>query len=142
MYLSGGAVWTYNSVESIRAADPGGDPVLQELLVNSFEEGLEWLEELGATTKDPEYDLPGHGRAIDPADFTQLMVDHVERTGGELRLETPMLNLLSEDGAVVGTIVGDEDRSKVRADAVILATGGFQGNEELIERHIPGLRGS
>ena len=42
--------------------------------------------------------------------------------------------LLVENGTVVGAAVGDDE---VRADAVILATGGFGANRELLDGLYP-----
>ncbi|HET6547347.1 MAG TPA: FAD-binding protein, partial [Solirubrobacter sp.] len=49
----------------------------------------------------------------------------------DLRLETPVRSLLVEDGRVCGVVAGGEE---IRARAVLLATGGFQGDTELVKR--------
>ncbi|MGB7317674.1 MAG: FAD-dependent tricarballylate dehydrogenase TcuA [Planktotalea sp.] len=56
----------------------------------------------------------------------------VERMGGKVRYNAAVTGLVIEDGRVVGVQVGDEE---ILADAVILASGGFEANEEMrVER--------
>jgi fumarate reductase flavoprotein subunit len=47
MLLSSGFAWRYRSLELFREQCPGGDPVLQELIVERFDDALDWLESLG-----------------------------------------------------------------------------------------------
>lgn len=53
--------------------------------------------------------------------------------GGKVRVNSPILRLVEEDGAVVGAVVErDGKRSAVRARAgLVLATGGFPANPEM-----------
>ena len=57
-----------------------------------------------------------------------------------LWLNTPARDLISEDGRVVGAIVEKEGRSlRIRAErGVILAAGGFEGNQAMREQYLPG----
>src|SRR2546423_8083493 len=48
MLLSSGFVWRFRTLDDFRAECPGGDPRLQELVVERLDEGLAWLESLGA----------------------------------------------------------------------------------------------
>ncbi|MEO0635308.1 MAG: FAD-dependent tricarballylate dehydrogenase TcuA [Pseudomonadota bacterium] len=52
----------------------------------------------------------------------------VKRLGGTIRYESGVTELLVEDDSVVGVKVGDDI---IRADAVVLASGGFEANNEL-----------
>lgn len=54
-------------------------------------------------------------------DVVERFVRHVRRSGVEVRLETPVLGLWVESGRVTGVRV---PQGELRADAVILATGG------------------
>jgi succinate dehydrogenase/fumarate reductase flavoprotein subunit len=139
MYLSAGIVYTYDSVEAIREAVPEGNPALQRLLVERKDESIAWLEDLGANTREPAGDMVfGSGKQLDPKPFTELMVDTVEDNGGAVLLETPMIALRAEAGRVAGVLAetADGDRLAVDADAVVLATGGFQGDETLLEQFV------
>lgn len=56
----------------------------------------------------------------------------VERLGGKVRYNSAVTGLVMEGRRVVGVRVGDEE---LRADAVILASGGFEANEGMrVER--------
>ncbi|MFJ4658761.1 FAD-binding protein [Nocardia sp. NPDC088792] len=59
-----------------------------------------------------------------------------------LHLNTALVELVTEDGAVVGAIVEhDGERRAIRArKGVLLAAGGFEGNDELRQRYgVPGV---
>jgi fumarate reductase flavoprotein subunit len=47
MLLSSGFVWRYRDFETFREQCPGGDPVLQRLILERFDEALDWLEAQG-----------------------------------------------------------------------------------------------
>ncbi|MGM0715788.1 MAG: FAD-dependent oxidoreductase [Halobacteriota archaeon] len=138
MRISNGIVWTYGTFEELRDRSPGGEPALQRLLVDRIEDDLAWLESTGADLVTPDFDVPGPGKTIDPPAFTEHMVERIEDGGGSVRLETPLDSLVVEDGTVVGVEVTGPDSERVRidADAVLIATGGFQGNEKLVEQHV------
>ncbi|MCG6884950.1 MAG: FAD-dependent tricarballylate dehydrogenase TcuA, partial [Silicimonas sp.] len=57
----------------------------------------------------------------------------VRRLGGTVRYSAGVTGLIAQDGRVVGVRVGDEE---VRGDAVVLASGGFEANEEMRVRHM------
>lgn len=57
----------------------------------------------------------------------------VERLGGRVRYDAGVTELIVEGGAVRGVMVGDE---ALKADAVILASGGFEASEEMRVKYI------
>lgn len=114
MLISSGVVWRYRTLEGFRAECPGGDPHLQALIVERLDEGLAWLESLGAPVLARETGNPRTvGWRFEPRGLTEALV----RRGGEIRLGEPLRSLPA-------------DRP------VILATGGFQGDRELVRRYI------
>lgn len=138
MYLSTGAIWTYDSYEAFRENVPNGDPKLQRVLNESISDGYEWLDELGVELAEPELDLPGTGHQFDPPTFTERMVSIIEDNGGTTLLETAMDEIRVENGRVHGVTAHTADGKRVIVDSpsVVLATGGFQGNEDMVERYI------
>ncbi|WP_223421911.1 FAD-dependent tricarballylate dehydrogenase TcuA [Tateyamaria pelophila] len=57
----------------------------------------------------------------------------VTRLGGTVRYGSAVTDLIVEDGRIAGVYVGDE---AIRADAVILASGGFEASEALRVKHM------
>jgi fumarate reductase flavoprotein subunit len=114
MRLSSGFVWRYREWERFRAECPAGDQDLQGLVWERLDEDLAWLESLGATARERETANPlTAGLRFDPDGLTDLLVAQA----GEVRLGEPLRELPG------GT-------------PVVLATGGFQGDRELVRRHV------
>jgi fumarate reductase flavoprotein subunit len=112
MLLSSGVVWRYRSFDEFRAQCPGGDLRLQELLHGRLAEGLEWLEALGAPVVERRTGNPlTTGVRFDTAGLTEALV----RAAGDVRLDQP---------------------APVDGRPLLLATGGFQGDQELVERFV------
>ena len=75
-------------------------------------------------------DRPGGQHIVD------VLAQHCQREGVEIALGNRVERLLQRDGAVVGVRCGGED---VAAGAVVLASGGFHANPELIAEYLPSL---
>lgn len=114
MLLSSGMIWRYREWERFRAECPGGDEPLQRLVWERLDDALDWLETQGAPALHRDTGNPlTTGARFDTAQLTRALV---VRAGG-LRLEEPLVAL--PDGV-----------------PVLLATGGFQGDRELVARYI------
>ncbi len=117
MLLSSGVIWRYRSFEEFRAQCPAGDERLQRLVFDALDEGLAWLESLGAPVVERETGNPlTTGVRFD----TQGLTDALVRAAGEVRF-----------GQGRGTVPGTWPEG-----TVVLATGGFQGDPELVERYV------
>ena len=70
--------------------------------------------------------------------FLQKIFD--DRPNIELRWSTQVTNLLTEDGAVVGVLTQDRDGNtvKIRSKSVIVCTGGFLQNKEMVAKYYGG----
>jgi fumarate reductase flavoprotein subunit len=95
MLLSSGFVWRYRSYELFREQCPGGDPALQRLIIDRFDDALDWLEGAGVEllTRDTGNPLTSGARI----DSQQL----------------------------VGALARDVRLGETTGDPEILATGGF-----------------
>jgi succinate dehydrogenase/fumarate reductase flavoprotein subunit len=130
--LSAGILWTAPDSETMREVVPDGDPELGRLLVEGLEPAVDRVRAAGVTVTERWYGQMGFGVAY-RTDIHALH-DHWKRVvveaGGELRANSPVRSLRFDgDGAVTGA--GDID-----ARAVLLATGGFQGDAELVKRFL------
>lgn len=136
--LSGGLLWTIADYDDVRAKVPHGDAALQWLVCDTLEAGRAWLAEMGATLGPLERVLGhGMGQSADPAQLIALLAERFTRLGGRLRLATALDSLLTEGGRVRGVSAShDGGLEEIAAGAVILATGGFQGNPELLARYV------
>lgn len=65
------------------------------------------------------------------------MTEYAMEQGVEFCLETPVKKLIKEDGAVVGVIAVNArgEEIEARAPSVIIATGGFGANPEMIKEY-------
>lgn len=61
----------------------------------------------------------------------------VSKQGTEVRLNSPVTDLVVEDGAVVGAVVGGpEGETRIRAKAgVVFGAGGFESNKEMRQQY-------
>jgi fumarate reductase flavoprotein subunit len=88
MLLSSGVVWRFRSFEDYRAECPTGDPELQRLIHDRFDDGLDWLESLGVPVVERGTGNPlTVGQRFDPVRLTGSLVS----AAGDVRLETPLL---------------------------------------------------
>lgn len=110
MLLSSGVIWRYREWDEFRRQCPGGDEALQRVVHEGPDDAIEWLESLGAPVVGDSTGNPMTvGKRFDPAGLCEALMPSEMR--GPLT-EVP-------DGS-----------------AVILATGGFQADRDLVRRHI------
>lgn len=133
-----GYAWTAPSHAVMDEVNPHGDPALKHALVDRFAGGIEWIRSIGVECQDAVPILGfGRGHAFDTNQYVDLCRRIVTEGGGEVRLRTQTLRLLQEDVRVVGAEVeGPDGRSEVRADWTLLATGGFQGDPDLLSEKV------
>src|SRR5256884_4195702 len=112
MLLSSCVIWRYRTFEDFRAECPGGDAQLERLVFERLDDGIAWLESLGAPVTVHETGNPRTvGKRFDPRGLTEALV----RAAGDIRLG---------------------ERFPEDAAPLVLATGGFQGSRELVARYI------
>ena len=138
--LSGGYIWTVGSLDDYRRLAPEGDADIARMIIDEFADGLEWLTEHGVDlTLVPSGMGPGRvfgGRRIRPDPVSGAVIPLVKAftsAGGQLRTQARCLDLrLDTTGRVRELSYRDRTGDhEVRCSAVILATGGFQGDNLL-----------
>ncbi len=101
----------------------------------------EWLREMGISL-DYNFDNRNHMTAWDKyagEHIQEKMEEKVKELGIEVRTGTKGLDLIIEDGKAVGVKVQNKNNYyDIKADAVIMATGGFSSNKELLAKYAPG----
>ena len=136
--LSGGLVWTFKDFDEARSRITHGDAALQWLVYDGVSGARDWLAGLGVKLGLLE-DVMGHGQgqSVDLAQMIEILARHFNALGGELRLETALESLTCMNGAIRGVnMLRDGKLTELQAGAVILATGGMQGNPELLARYV------
>ena len=135
---SSGYIWSYVDLPTYRREAPGGDASLQRLILEHLESGLTWLEHSGGALLARETGNPlTFGARFDPERTVSALVDRIEAAGGEIIADSA-LETLVEDPAGRVTGVLDRCEREYEGDAVILASGGFAADPELVGRHIIG----
>jgi succinate dehydrogenase/fumarate reductase flavoprotein subunit len=115
MLLSSGVVWRHREFERFRQECPGGDPALQRVVWEHLDADLEWVESLGAPALERDTGNPlTTGVRFDPRQLTEALV---AAAGGRISFGAPL------------TAAGE-------GTPVVLATGGFQADRELLRRHV------
>lgn len=123
------------------------DHDLVQTYFNKSADTIEWLEDMGVEFAGsfkyfkesaatwhivkPQNGVIGP-RAAGPMVMT--MTEKAKELGSEILLETPVKKLIIEDGKVVGVMASDRNGEEIeaRAKAVIVATGGFGTNAEML----------
>lgn len=124
---------------------------LTRAIVEQSADTVEWLDSLGMTITLQEGSLQQwhegdaykaqsyHTYDDTEAGFTAIY-DRLEELGAVLHLNTTFNELIMEDGRVTGVVCqkADGGTMTVMADAVVVTTGGFGGNQAMVEE-ITGL---
>jgi FAD binding domain-containing protein len=112
MRLSSGVIWRHRDFERFRAECPGGDERLQRLLFERLDADLDWLESLGAPVVERET-----GNEL--------------TTGVRFDVEGLVAALAPSDLRLGAPLTARPDDAPL-----ILATGGFGANRELLHEHV------
>jgi fumarate reductase flavoprotein subunit len=109
MLLSSCVIWRFREWDDFRDECPTGDGRLQRVVWERLDDGIAWLESLGAPVVAHETGNPRTvGKRFDPRGLTEVLA----RAAGDVRL------------------------GETATRPTILATGGFQGDGTLVAQHI------
>jgi succinate dehydrogenase/fumarate reductase flavoprotein subunit len=138
MVLAGGLVWTFDAPAHLDTYMPDGSRLMQELVIEDLPDSLAWLEGHGpALAPAQTHKTFGRGRRLTPTELAPLLAKRVEQLGGQIRLRTPLIGLLGDATGIEGVkAVRGGETVIASARSVVLATGGFQGNAELLTRYV------
>ncbi len=141
--LTGGGLLRPRTAEDLVAVNPGGDPAFARALADDYDAAVEWVASLGVSVSAPDptitetmgypTSLRGHDVLTYLARCQSVVLEH----GGWIVTSCTVRDLVLENGVVRGARVTDRDGDTlVRADATLLATGGFQNDPALRARHL------
>jgi succinate dehydrogenase/fumarate reductase flavoprotein subunit len=134
--LSPGILWTAPDLDSFAEVSPRGDRELGRVLVEGFDGAVELAREAGVRVSERWHGELGFGVAVQ-VDVLGLLArweEDVLAAGGEIRRRSAVHELvLDGEGAVGGAVV---DGEAIPADAVLLSTGGFQGDRAALREFI------
>lgn len=140
-----GFVWTTPTFEALRAVNPGGDPELGRVLVDGFVDGVDWVRSVGADCGPAVTVLRyGRGHRVDTNGYIRACEQILRAAGAEILTGARILSLITGDDAVRGAecVLADGTVRRIEARWTLLATGGFQADQELRAEHIhPQARG-
>ena len=141
--LSAGIVWTAPDEATFRRVCPDGDPELGRVLVEGFDAAVDRAREAGVPVSERWTGQMGFGVAhrIEIEALLERWRGTVDAGGGRIELGARATELLQEeDGGVRGARVSrsgtDSGGTEIATGAVLLATGGFQGDPALVRAAI------
>ena len=115
-------------------------------------EGIDWLDSIGAPLPKISFSggatnqrihAPEDGSGVGAYLVTALLKKMSEYDNIKVMYNTAATKLLSEDGTVNGVLAEGQDADyTIHAKAVILATGGFGNNEDMIVKYRKDLKGT
>lgn len=137
--------------DTMKGGKDKNDPELLKTLVDNAPGAVEWLNGLGAGLKrvtlsggatNPRIHTPEDGSPVGPV-VVQVLSKKLEEQNIEIMLETTAEKIIEKDGAVAGIQATDKSGNSfnINAKAVILATGGFGANSQMVEKYRPDLKG-
>lgn len=113
-------------------------PGTEGLMFTGNEKVWPFRDEVAPAPRGHKVPVPGdtEGTRI----VMDLLREHCEKEGVEVRYETGATNLVTDGDAVVGVAWRSFDRhGAVRAGSVVLAAGGFVMNADMVARYTPAL---
>jgi succinate dehydrogenase/fumarate reductase flavoprotein subunit len=114
MLLSSGVVWRHRDWDRLRDECPGGDPELQRHVFDRLDDGLRWLESLGAPVVERDTGNPlTTGVRFDPAGLRDALLE-----------------------AAAGARLNEALEERPGGPPLVLATGGFQADRALVREHV------
>ena len=128
------------------------DPALVEILAEKSSASVDWLTSMGADLTDVgrmggasvnRSHRPTGGAGVG-AHVTQVLFDNALKLGTDIRMNSRVVRLLKDSsGAVTGVLVHGKMTGYyvIKADAVVMATGGFSKNNARVGSYDPKLKG-
>ena len=126
------------------------NPDLVRTLAEKSAETVDWLIAQGMDLSDVGINggstnkrshRPSGGAKVGPH-FVQVMLAAAEKAGAKIHYNAKVTGLIEKDGKVEGVVVSSQGKTaNIKAKAVIIASGGFGANNDLVVSYKPDLKG-
>ncbi|MBN2403455.1 MAG: FAD-dependent oxidoreductase [Spirochaetes bacterium] len=126
------------------------DARLVRAYIDKSADTIDWLEKMGVVFAEPASYFPGaqytwhivkpEGGEPGPmaaGTMIKKMTERAKQLGVEINLQTPVKKLIKQNNKITGLLAEDRsgDEIQIRAKAVIIATGGFGDNPEMVKKY-------
>lgn len=140
--------------DTMKGGQELNDPELVKFMTENAADAINWLTELGADLSDvgslggasfKRAHRPTGGAPVGDH-LVSVLYQNTEARGINTMLNTEATEIIYEDGKVtgikaVGSVDGKATNYIIKADAVVIASGGFGNNPELYTKYQPQLDG-
>ncbi len=138
--------------DTLKGGRGKNDRALVEILAKESASGVEWLESMGADLSEVKRSggarvdrthRPTGGETVGPH-IVKTLRAQAEKDGVPARLNSRVVKLIIDENHKVGGVVVEGKHSglyRVNAKAVVLATGGFGQNKEMVAFYRPTFKG-
>ena len=119
------------------------NPRILRAFLNKSGDTIRWLEHMGLEftviaffpNQTPRVQHIPQGKG---AHLTKVLAEKCRELGVQILLRTGVNKiLLGKDGGVTGVLATGEEELEIKASSIIIATGGFAGNNNLLQRYCP-----
>ena len=126
--------------ELTKGLDGMGSPEIYANFVAANPTVGSWMLEM-ARKRGHEYTITAPLSSVAFTGVYDMMTEELEANGGELVCSMAARQFVVEDGKVVGVVAQNVDTEEYvlyrAAKGVVLATGGYSGNPDMIRKYIP-----
>ena len=136
--------------DTLKGGKNKNNPELLKTLTENSGEMISWLTERGADLTEVSYSggqsvkrihRPTGGKAVGPM-LVNTLSEFAEKQNIDIRTESTVTEILKEGDRVTGVKVSHNGNVyTIKAKAVIMATGGFGANPEMVAKYNPKLKG-
>lgn len=136
--------------DTLKGGKNKNNPELLKTLTENSGEIITWLTDRGVDLTEVSYSggqsvkrihRPTGGKAVGPV-VVAALADTAEKEGVDIRTESYVSEIIKDGNRVVGVKVKHKDQTyTIKAKAVIMATGGFGANPEMVTQYKPDLKG-
>ncbi|CUO03933.1 flavocytochrome c [Clostridium disporicum] len=126
------------------------DPELVKVLAENSADAVKWVNENGGDLSEvgmfggasvKRIHKPTGGAAVGPM-LVKMFNENLDKLNIPVLLETKAEQIIVEDGKIAGVKASNKDGEfTIDCKAVVLATGGFGGNAEMVVEYNPNLAG-